>query len=80
MSLLLETKVKNSVLSSKNSIRNYVSITNEDDIKSCETAEKNIYIIPTTSIPNHCAQRISATSASVLNLHTTTILTPVDKK
>ena len=40
--------------------------------------EKN-YSIPTTSTPNNHAQRIAATSASLLNLHTTTKLPPVGK-
>ena len=38
--------------------------------------EKN-YIIPTTSTPNHNPQHINTTPASMLNLHTTTILPPV---
>ena len=38
------------------------------------------YRIPTNSTPNHHAQRISATSANMLNLHTDTKLTPVGKE
>ena len=36
--------------------------------------------IPTTSTPNHHAQRIATTSTSILNLHTPTILPPVGKE
>ena len=41
--------------------------------------EKN-YSIPTTSNPNHHAQRIGATSASLLNLNTPKSLPPVGKE
>ena len=68
----------NSVLGSKNSIHNDASITNNDNIQSCE---KYIYIysIPTNSTSNHHAQHISTISTSVLNLHITTILPPAGK-
>ena len=36
----------NSILYSQNIIQNYATITNNDDIKSCETAKKNNYSIP----------------------------------
>ena len=41
--------------------------------------EKN-YSIPTTSTPNHHAQRIPSTPASLLNLQPTTKLPPVVKE
>ena len=63
-------KKKKSVLCSKNSIHNDVSITNNNDIQSCESERKNCSI-PTNSTPNHHAQHIANTSSSVLNLHTT---------
>ena len=66
----------NSVLCSQNTIHNDVSITNNDDIKSCDTEVRKNYSIPTTSTPNYYSQRIDTTSASILNLHTTTILPP----
>ena len=44
-----------------------------------ETQRKENYRIPTTSTPNHHAQRISATSVSLLNLHTTMKIPPVGK-
>ena len=80
MSLLLEKKQNNFVLGSKNSINNDVSITNNDNIKSCDTARKQNYSIPTASTPNHHAQRIATTSASMLDLHQTMILPPVGRE
>ena len=41
---------------------------------------KKNYSIPTTSTNNHHAHRISDTSVSLLNLHTTKKLTPVGKE
>ena len=70
----------NYVLCSQNTIHNDVRITNNDGIQSCETARKQNYSIPTTSIPNHHAQCISTTSASMLNVHTPTGLTPVGEE
>ena len=64
-------------MSSKNSTHNYLSITNNDCIHSCEKIKNDR--IPTTSTPNHHAQRIAATSANLLNLHTTTKLPPLGK-
>ena len=72
-------KHNNNVLCSQNSIQNDVIITNNDDIQACETSRKQNYRIPTSSTPNHHAQRIATTSASMLNLHTTTVLPPVGK-
>ena len=70
----------NSVLCSKNCIQNYLKITNNYNIPSCETQRKQNCSIPTTSTPTHHAQRISDTSVSSLNLHTTTILPPLGKE
>ena len=64
----------------QNTIQNDARITNNDDIQSCETSRKQNYSIPTTSTPNHHAQYINTTSASILNLHTHTILPPVGKE
>ena len=69
----------NCVLYSQNTIQNDATITNNDNIQSCETAKKN-YIIPIISTPNHHTQRISTTSSSILNLNMPTILPPVGKK
>ena len=74
-----DKNLNNYVLYSQNTIQNDVSITNNDDIQSCEKAGKQSYSIPTTSTPNHHAQRIATTSASILNLHTPMILPPVGK-
>ena len=41
---------------------------------------ENNYSIPTTSTPNHHAQRIANTSTSISNLHTTTGSPLVGKK
>ena len=45
-----------------------------------ENTKKKKYGIPTASTPNRHAQRIAATSVSLLNLHTTTKLPPVGKE
>ena len=74
-----DKKQNNYVLCSQNSIHNDVSITNNDYIQSCETARRKNYSIPTPSNPNHHAQCISTTSASMLNLHATAILPRVVK-
>ena len=50
------------------------------DIQSFKTQRKYIHRIPTTSTPNHRAQRIGATSVSLLNLNTTEKLFPVGKE
>ena len=63
---------------SQNFIHNDVIITNNDGIQSCEIERKK-YSITETSTTNHNAQRIAATSTSVLNLNTTTRLLPVGK-
>ena len=73
-------KQTNSVLCSKNSIHDDLSITNNYDIQSCETVIKQNYSIPTISTPNHHAQLFAATSVNFLNFHTTTILSPVGKE
>ena len=70
----------NSVLSSQNTIQNDARITNNYDIQSCETTRKQNYKITTTSNLNHNAQSMATTSASMLNLHTTTALPPVGKE
>ena len=46
---------------------------------SCVKHREKYYSIPTTSTKNQHAQRISSTSVSLLNLHTTTKLPPVGK-
>ena len=69
----------NSVLYSQNNIHNDETITNNDDIQSCETPKTQNYSIPTISTPNHHSQRIATISSSRLNLHTPTILPPVGK-
>ena len=71
---------KNSVLYYQNIIQNDASITNNDDIQSCDTPKKYIYIILTISTPNHHTQRIATTSSSRLNLNTPTILPLVGKE
>ena len=58
----------NSVLCSQNSTQNDLSLTNNEDIQSFERQKKQNYSIPTTPTPNHRAQRIDTTSASMLNL------------
>ena len=61
-------KQTNYVWCSQNNIQNDLDITNNDDIHSHETQKKQNDIIPTTSTPNHHAQRICAISVSLLNL------------
>ena len=73
-------KSKKYVLYYQNTIQNDASITNNDDIKSCETARKQNYSIPTISTPNHLTQRIATTSSSVLNFNIRTILPTVGKE
>ena len=68
----------NSVFCSQNTIQNDLNITNNDDIKSCETPGKN-YRIPTTSTHNHHALHIGATSLILINLNTPTNLPLVGK-
>ena len=58
----------NSVLCYQNTIQNDVSIKNNDDIQSCDTPIKKMYIITTTSTPNNHEQRIATTFTSILNL------------
>ena len=65
---------------SQNTIHNDAIITNNDVIKSCQTARKQNYIIKTILTPNHYTQRIATTSSSILNLNTPTILPPVGKE
>ena len=69
----------NYVLCYQNTIQNDASITNNDDMHSCETAGKKSYSIPTISRPNHHTERIATPSSSILNLNTPTILPPVGK-
>ena len=42
------------VLYSQNTIQNYVTIINNDNIHSCGILQKQNYSIPTISAPNHC--------------------------
>ena len=80
LSLMLETKIKTILFCiPKIPSRMMQSITYNDDVQSCETSRKQDYSIPTTSTPNHHTQRFDTTSASILNLHTPTILPPVGK-
>ena len=65
---------------SQNTIQNDARIKNNDDIKSCDTARKQNYRIPTISTPNYSKQHIDTTSSSVLNLNTPMILPPVGKE
>ena len=59
-------KQKNSsVLCYKIFTHNFVSITNNANKNACETTRKINQIIPTTSTPNHHAQRIATTSANI---------------
>ena len=51
----------NYVLYYQNTIHNDATITNNDDIQSCETARKINYSIPTISTPNHHKPRIATT-------------------
>ena len=67
------------ILCSQNTIQNHVRIKNNDNIHFCETARKQNRSIPNTSTPDHHAQRIATTYASMLNLNTTIVLPPVGK-
>ena len=78
--MLLTKKQTNYVWCSQNNIQNDLDITNNDDIHSHETQKKQNDIIPTTSTPNHHAQRICAMSVSLLNLKKPTKLSQVGKK
>ena len=73
------TDKKNSVLCSENFIHNDFSITNNDNIQSCETPRKKNYSIKNTSTQNPYAQIIVTMSVSLLNLNTTGKLPPVGK-
>ena len=74
---VIDKNQNNLFLYYQNTIHNDATITNNDDIKSCET-ETN-HSIPTISIPNHHSQRIATTSSSILNLHIPRILPPAGK-
>ena len=64
----------------QNTIHNDATITNNDDIQSCETQINQNYSIPDISTPNHHSQRISSTSSSRLTYNTPTILPLVGKE
>ena len=68
----------NSVLCPQNNIQNDATITNNDDIESCETQKK--FNITTISTPNHHSQRISSTYSITLTSNTPMILPPVGKE
>ena len=70
----------NFVLYSQNTIQNDATITNNEDIQSCETAKKRNYSIPIISTPNHHTQRLATTLSIILNLNTPMILPPVSKE
>ena len=74
---MLETRNKPIPFCVLKSRINDLSIINNYDIYE---TPKQIHSIPTTSTPNHHAQRIAATSVNLLNLHTTTTLSPVGKE
>ena len=74
-----EKNQNNSVLYSQNTIHNDATITNNDNMQSCETAKKHNHSIPHISTPNHHSQHIANTSAGRLNFNTPTILPPVGK-
>ena len=63
----------------QNTIQNDASITNTDNIQSCDISRKQKHCISTTSTPNQHTQLRATTSESILNLHTPTILPPVCK-
>ena len=65
---------------SQNTIQNDATITNNDDIQSCDRAGKQDYSIPNISTHNRLTQRIATTSSIILNLNTPTILPPVGKE
>ena len=69
----------NYVLYSQNTIQNDATITNNDDIQSCETPTKQNYCIPTISTANNHSQNIATTSSIRLHFNTPTILSPVGK-
>ena len=69
----------NYVFNSQNTIHNDATITNNDNIKSCETPQKQNYIISTISTPDRCSQYIASTSSSRLDFNTSTVLPPVGK-
>ena len=68
----------NYVLYSQNTIQNDATITNNDNVHSCE-AEKKDHSIPTISTHNHHSQHIATTSSSRINLNKPTKLPPVGK-
>ena len=70
----------NYVLYYQNNIQNYATITNNDDIQSCETPEKQNFNTSTISTPNHHSQRIASTLSSRLNSNTPMILSPADEE
>ena len=70
----------NSVLYPQNTVHNDATITNNDEIQSCETARNRNYRIPTISTTNHHSQHIATTSSSRLKFYTPTILPPVGKE
>ena len=51
----------NYVLCSENDIQNDATITNNDNMQSCETAKKHNHSIPHISTPNHHSQHIANT-------------------
>ena len=68
-------------MNSQNTIRNDATITNNENIQSCETPKINKnYNIPTISIPNHHSKHIASTSSSKLSFNKPTILPPVGKQ
>ena len=69
----------NSVLYYQNTIQNYATIKNNENIQSCETAKKISYSIPTILTPNHHSQHIATKSSSGLNFNTPMILSTVGK-
>ena len=78
-SYVLDKNQNNYVLYSQNSIHNDATITNNEEIQSCETHKKKNYSIQTISTHNHHTQGIATTSSGILNLNTPTILPQVGK-
>ena len=76
---ITEKHQKKSVLCSQNTTHNDATITNNDDIQSCETQKRYFFNITTISTPNHHQQRIYSTSSSTLTSNTPKILPPVGK-
>ena len=70
----------NSVLYYQNTTQNDATITNNDDIQSCETSKKQNYIISTISTPNHYSQHIASPFSSRLDFNTPTILPLIGKE